>query len=323
MLLRPDPSVLDSIYLLSQISSGFVRSRITKLTAGTTNPHLNVSEVRSFLLPVPPVAEQQRIARILDTLDEAIRSAERLIDKLAQAKQGLLHNLLTRGIDESGQLRDPADIVDTPVGRNPRDWAVLRIEELLEGRPKNGYSPKEADQWTGMLMLGLGCLTQSGFQPVQLKNAPLHDAGLARTILKDGDLLISRANTRELVGLAGRFEELGIPCTYPDLMMRLRPTNRVLPAYLEIVLQAPATRRQIQAAASGTSGSMVKISSNVVCNLLVALPDKVEQKRIVNFLDLETFRLNAEKRRLAKLRLVKQGLMNDLLTGRVRVGASA
>lgn len=65
MLLRPDPSLLDPIYLLSQISSGFVRSRIATLTAGTTNPHLNVGEVRSFLLPVPPIDEQRRIAEIL------------------------------------------------------------------------------------------------------------------------------------------------------------------------------------------------------------------------------------------------------------------
>lgn len=124
-------------------------------------------------------------------------------------------------------------------------------------------------------MLGLGCLTPSGFRPLQLKNAPLSDLRTERAILNDGDLLISRANTRELVGLSGRFRAFGTPCIYPDLMMRLKPNGRITPEYLEITLRAPETRRQIQAAASGTSGSMVKISSSVVCNLLVAVPDEL------------------------------------------------
>lgn len=170
-------------------------------------------------------------------------------------------------------------------------------------------------------MLGLGCLTQSGFRPLQLKNAPSRDAGLKRAVLNDGDLLISRANTRELVGLVGRFQELGIPCTYPDLMMRLRPNHRVLPEYLEIALRAPSTRRHIRAAASGTSGSMVKINSSVLCNLLTAIPEIAEQRRIIRVLNSAAVRIGAEERRLVKLRLVKEGLANDLLTGRVRVGA--
>jgi type I restriction enzyme S subunit len=326
MLLRPEPSVLDPIYLLSQISSGFVRSRIATLTAGTTNPHLNVSEVRSFLLPMPPIAEQRRIAEVLDTLNEAIRSTERVIAKLEQAKQGLLRALLTHGIDESGGLRNPDSnpnkFASTRFGPRPANWSVLKLEELIQGRPKNGYSPKEVDQWTGTLMLGLGCLTPSGFRPLQLKNAPLSGLRTERALLNDGDLLISRANTRELVGLSGRFRSLGTPCIYPDLMMRLKPNDRITPEYLEITLRAPETRRQIQAAASGTSGSMVKISSAVVCNLLVAVPDEAEQRRIVAVLNAETSRSDLEERRLTKLRTLKQGLMDDLLTGRVRVEAS-
>jgi type I restriction enzyme, S subunit len=286
-------------------------------------PSVNQSQIGDVRVLIPPLAEQRTIAEILDTADEAIRSTERLITKLEQAKQGLLHDLLTRGIDESGSLRAPATLVNTPLGRSPNSWVVHRVEELLEGRPKNGYSPKEVDQWTGTLMLGLGCLTQSGFRPLQLKNAPSRDAGLKRALLTDGDLLISRANTRELVGLVGRFQELGIPCTYPDLMMRLRPNHRVLPEYLEIALRAPSTRRHIQAAASGTSGSMVKISSSVLCNLLIAVPEIAEQRRIIRVLNGVAVRIGAEERRLVKLRLVKKGLADDLLTGRVRVGALA
>ena len=70
----------------------------------TTLLRFQLSDVSGQMpIPVPPIAEQRRIAEILDTADEAIRSTERLIAKLEQAKQGLLHDLLTRGIDDTGR----------------------------------------------------------------------------------------------------------------------------------------------------------------------------------------------------------------------------
>ena len=83
---------------------------------------------RKFPWRLPPLPEQRRIAEILDTLDEAIRKTEQVIAKLQQMKQGLLHDLLTRGIDDNGELRDPdrhpEQFKDSPLGRIPREWEV-------------------------------------------------------------------------------------------------------------------------------------------------------------------------------------------------------
>ena len=84
---------------------------------------------------LPPLPEQRRIAEILDTVDEAIRRTEQVIAKLQQMKQGLLHDLLTRGIDENGELRDPErhpeQFKDSPLGRIPREWEVGPLERLM------------------------------------------------------------------------------------------------------------------------------------------------------------------------------------------------
>lgn len=272
-------------------------------------------------LTLPPLAEQQEIIAALAVADESISSAERLIAKLERAKEGIFNDLITMGVYQSRNTRS-ADLILTPLGLRPRDWRVVRVKELLKSRPRNGYSPPEVDYWTGTLMLGLGCLTPTGFRPIQLKNAPRNDAALNKAMLTEGDILISRANTREHVGFVGSFQDIGVPCTYPDLMMKLEPNHRVLPGYLEILLRAPSTRRQIQAAASGTSGSMVKISSNVVRDLIVAMPGKGEQQETIEILSDAEDRINCERQKLAKLRLVRQGLMDDLLTGQVRVGAA-
>lgn len=256
-------------------------------------------------------------------MDEAIARTSSLIAKLKQTKAGLLHDLLTRGLDENGELRDaishPEQFKDSPLGRIPKDWEVLKLESLLNGRPKNGYSPKEVNEWTGTLMLGLGCLTDEGFEPLQLKNAPSHNLKIHTALVCDGDLLLSRSNTRERVALVGTYRDVGVPCIYPDLMMRLSLNDKTCNRFLELLLRHSPVRRQLTGNAQGTSGSMVKISSQTVIETVVALPNPTEQVRVIECVDTYNTRIRTEEAYLNKLKLQKQGLMHDLLTGKVRV----
>jgi len=205
------------------------------------------------------------------------------------------------------------------VGPIPREWNLGPLQTWLVGRPRNGYSPQEASEWTGVQMLGLGCLTTEGFEPVQLKPAPRGDRRLATAMLSDGDLLMSRSNTRDLVGLAGVYRDVGSPCSYPDLMMRLRPSPETNGEFLQFVLRSPRLRRQIQAYAVGTSGSMVKVSGKIVSDLMTAMPKMGEQEHILNCLAAGESRLRTTVKELSVLHELKSGLMNDLLTGRIRV----
>jgi type I restriction enzyme, S subunit len=284
---------------------------------------LNMAKLRQLAIAVPPFSEQRRIAEVLDTADEAIRQTEGLIAKLKQTKQGLLHDLLTRGLDENGELRDPVvhpeQFKDSPLGRIPREWNVVSVGDLLTGRPQNGFSPKEADAPTGTLMLGLGCLTPDGFVPRHLKYAPLEDTRVRSTLLHDGDVLVSRSNTRDLVGLVGVYRDIGHPCIYPDLMMRLTPGPSISGEFLALLLMHYSVRRQLTSAASGTSGSMVKISGSVVMGALALSVPQREQSRIMDRLEHQQARIRAEQAYRDKLVLLKKGLMQDLLTGRVRV----
>jgi len=190
---------------------------------------------------------------------------------------------------------------------------MVRLGDVLQGNPRNGYSPKAVAGWTGLQALGLGCLTANGFDPIQLKNVP--DTPLARAaLLADGDLLMSRANTRELVGLVGRYESTGRPCIYPDLMMRLRTDeDRCLSRYLEIVLRSARVRREVTAGARGTSESMVKISAELVKRLEIPLPPTEEQRRIVAAHAAFERRILGLERARGKLRTVQQAVVEDLL----------
>lgn len=301
-------------------------ARLARVAIGSTNSHTRAAprETLDWLVPSVPSTEQETIAQILDTLDTAIHKTEALIQKLKAVKQGLLHDLLTRGIEANGQLRPPQSEApqlykESPLGWIPKEWRQGKLEDWLIGKPKNGYSPQEAREWTNIQMLGLSCLTREGFAPIQLKPAPSGDKGLDRVLLNDGDLLISRANTRELVGLVGIYHNVGTPCTYPDLMMRLIPSEEATAEFLQLILQSKKVRRQIQAAASGTSESMVKINAFTVAGLEVAIPNIKEQAAILCYVRASDAQLQSEQEGVKRLRTLKSGLMNDLLTGRVRV----
>lgn len=301
-----------------------IKPELVRRASGTTFLEISAAEFVQIQTPNPPSCEKELIAQVLDTLDTAIRETEAIIDKLKAVKQGLLHDLLTRGIDANGELRPPQSEAphlykQSPLGWIPNSWVFGVLADFLKGKPRNGYSPQEAGRWTGVQMLGLGCLTKEGFRSVQLKSAPVGDRQLNNALLSDGDLLISRANTRSLVGLVGIYRCVGTPCIYPDLMMRLTPSEDSSAEFLELVLQFSRSRRQIQASAVGTSESMVKISSAIVSGLVVAIPSSAEQVEIIHRLDALLQKLKSEREVLDSMMAIKIGLMDDLLTGRVRV----
>ena len=101
--------------------------------------------------------------------------------------------------------------------------------------------------------------------------------------------------------------------------MRLTPSKSTSTPFMELVLASTSSRRQIQALASGTSGSMTKISGGIVLALQVAFPGMAEQTRILASRESMVQRLRAEASSLAGERAMKSGLADDLLTGRVRV----
>jgi type I restriction enzyme S subunit len=193
------------------------------------------------------------------------------------------------------------------------DVRRVALGTVLKQPPRNGYSPKDVSEWTGLQALGLGCLTPAGFVPRQLKNVP--DTALARQAqLADGDLLMSRANTRELVGLVGRYTDTGAACIYPDLMMRLRvDPAKSLPEYVEVVLRSESLRRAIRAGARGTSDSMVKIGASFVRGLAIPLPALGEQQRIVAVHGAFERRISTLQRAVDKREQVLSALVEDLL----------
>lgn len=288
--------------------------------------NFDVQRWLSYPINLPPVREQLRIVEILDTTDEAIRSMERLIAKLEQVRQGLLHDLLTRGVDESGRLRDPDRLRATPFGWVPKEWVVGPLDNVLT-RIDAGKSPDlpdrpaQAGEWG---VLKVSAIRPDGLQEAENKaviSSSMIDASIE---VRNGDLLISRANTTALVGLACYVRDPQPFLMLSDKTLRLSiDSSFAVAEFIGYLLQASSSRRQIETSGTGSSGSMKNISQDEIRSLILPLPGIQEQYRILASLESSRERLDVLRREVSKLRLLKTGLMDDLLAGRVRVGVHA
>lgn len=291
---RPSAQVLPKYAQL--VFSHWRRNGVFARTAEKTSiSHLGGSRFAALPFPLVPLDQQRSTVEAIDSVEATERGIKASIAKLRGIQSATTSELLHRF-----------------------GWETSIGAVLLSLR--NGYSPNETQQWSGVQMLGLGCLTPDGYSPRQLKNAPSFVSPSHAARLAEGDLLMSRANTRDLVGLAGIYRDsTGTPRIYPDLMMRLQPKPCVRAEFLELCLRSPRARRKIMAMAQGTSESMVKISSASVKALKIPLPPIQVQDEVLTVAHRFNERIGFERSELAKLRTLRQGLADDLLSGRVSV----
>ncbi|MBZ8143421.1 hypothetical protein CLD22_26650 [Rubrivivax gelatinosus] len=136
---RPKSNAVDPSFLLYYLDGGALDASLAEIAKEGVRNHglLNVGAADFFSLevPLPPPAEQRLVAGILSAVDSEIDRAQALIDKLKQVKQGLLHDLLTRGIDRSGELRQPKHAAphlykQSSLGWIPNEWSDVQLSSI-------------------------------------------------------------------------------------------------------------------------------------------------------------------------------------------------
>ena len=134
-LIRPNKNEVDPTFLAKQLRHHRLARYFGQQANGLTRYGLPIGAVNNAPLWLPELGEQKDIGVILRLMDEAIAKTEAVIAKLRQVRAGLLHDLLTRGLDPRGELRDPIahpeQFQDSPLGRIPKEWAVQQLHELV------------------------------------------------------------------------------------------------------------------------------------------------------------------------------------------------
>jgi len=309
-------------------SQSFQR-HLERVATGSTNSHTRArpSETLLWKIRCPPSDEQTRIAYVLDTINEAIAKTEAVIWKLKQIRAGMIHDLLSYGLDEHDQLRDPIahpeQFKDSPLGRIPKEWEVEALGSRLQAN--NGViqtgpfgSQLHAHQYTpeGIPVVMPQDIRDGWVNDVNISRIPVRRAeDMRRHRVEVGDLLFARrGDLSRCCAIAKR--EAGWLCGTGCLLMRFDQYT-LTPAWLSIVYAHDTGQRQIAARAVGSA--MVNLNTTLLSHLLFAFPSRAEQLMVVDKIKDFDIMISKEIQISEKLGLLKSGLQNDLLTGRVRV----
>lgn len=179
-------------------------------------------------------------------------------------------------VDQAGQVV----LKETEIGMIPEHWESQRLGEILREPLRNGHSSRESPSGEGVATLTLSAVTQNDFSPRNTKRTVADPRRVRGLWLEAGDILIERANTRELVGLAAPYSGPDNFAIYPDLLVRVRADeSRVLLSFLAAFLLTRACREHFQRSARGTAGNMPKIDHGTIESVCVPVPPLGERLR--------------------------------------------
>ena len=291
----------------------------------------NISQpsIRSLRIQLPPLPQQRKIARILTTLDNVITQTEALIAKYQAIKQGLMHDLFTRGVDATGKLRPPQSEApelykQSELGWIPKEWEVSELGDFLTSIDA-GWSPEcievppSAGEWG---VLKVSAVTSGKFVAAESKTLPKHLQPDLSIEVKVGDVLLARSNgVAELVGVTVQVLDVPDKLMLSDKVLRLNPKKeRLTNEFLASTMKTEGIRKQVGQVISGSSGQR-NVSQVQIRTFRFVAPPVDEQRRISARIDAIQMQCNHETNACGGLRELKTGLMQDLLTGKVRVNA--
>ena len=302
-------------------------------STGVNSSRLRLYPEQFLRIPVlvPPLDEQAAIVRFLDwangRLERTVRAKRKVIALLMEQQQAVIQRSVTRGLDPEIALK-PSGL--QWLGDIPSHWTTVRLKHSIS-RIEQGWSPQCDAQPAGdneWGVLKVGCVNKDTFRETQNKRLPATLQPEPSLQVVDGDILVSRANTTELLGLAALAESPRKKLILSDKLFRFRALADCFhPKYLVLLLRSSPSRAQIESSTSGASSSMQNIGQGVLKNLWVAVPSVSEQLEIVLRIAAATEPLTAAIGRLEReidlLREYRTRLVADLVTGKFDVREAA
>jgi type I restriction enzyme S subunit len=268
-------------WLMYTINAPQSRSAMAAYEKGTTRRRISRGNLARIPLPIPPLAEQERIVAAIEEqfsrLDAGVAALERVRQNIKRMRAAIFESAVTEWIGEG--------------------FPQTRLGDVLREPLRNGHSAK-ADSLGTIPVLTLTAVTLDDFGTHNIKMTAANPQRVRDLWIQPGDLLIERSNTRELVGTACLYRGRPNLAVYPDLVIRARVDDRVVPEYAELVLKAPRSRRYFQQRAQGISGTMPKIDQQAIEDLVFTLPSPEMQAAIVQ----------EAERRLTLLGSLQEGL---------------
>ncbi len=304
------PLVVNEIYLMALLRCETYKSQLIESASQTTNiANISLAKLNPLPVCIPPAKEQIHIVKKMNELMSLCDQLEQQSLTSLDAHQQLVETLLGTLTDSQNaeelaenwaRISEHFDTLFTTeasvdalkqtilqlavMGKllnntNNADYKKLRT--YLSFGPKNGLSPVESKKETQLKVLKLGATSYGQLNLNETKFIDVDIEKDSHLFLKKGDILIQRGNSANFVGCNVLINEDYKNIIYPDLMMKIRTNDNLLPEYASIWLSSPLVRNFMWDRMTGTSGTMPKISKKIVEEIPIIVPEiSIQQKWI-------------------------------------------
>lgn len=307
-------TLIDNDFVHSMMRYEKISREIEITIFGTDPPNLSTKQIEEIKFNFPPLPEQQKIAKILTSIDEVIEKTQAQIDKLKDLKTGMMQELLTNGIGNNGKPH--TKFKNSPVGRIPAEWDVLSVEDVTTDVTYGlTVRPKYIDEGIS-LVSGKEC--KDGWLDFSISNKISKidfDRLRTRSLPKTDDVIMTKTGTIGRVALV-RKEHPSFAISQNVALLTPSKT-KIEPEFLELLLTSEIVTEQTRLGISTLS--IPDLQLGVLKKFLLPIPSQCEQKEIVNA-------VNSIKAKIYTVTVLSKGnsalkkaLMQDLLTGKVRV----
>jgi len=282
---------------------------LSKYNEASGVPSLNRDTLYAIPFMLPPLPEQQKIAAILSSVDEVIEKTQAQIGKLKDLKTGMMQELLTKGIGHT-------EFKDSPVGRIPVGWEVVTFSEIfVDYKYGPRFSSKDYKENGNVKTIRGTDVESSGeIHYQQVPTAQIDEKTVENHKLKNGDLVII---TTADCGASAVFREQPVPFIASAYAIKLTPTQKVSPDFIRFFMQTERASKQIESFIR--KGTVANLPGSDVMMIKLALPPLNEQVKIAEILIAVENNISELISKKSSIQSIKKALMQDLLTGKVRV----
>ena len=283
---------------------------IENLGVGSTFKAITGEQLKKIEIPVVELSEQTAIANILSTVDEAIQKADEAITKTERIKQAMMQKLFSEGIGHK-------EFKQTKIGEIPKQWNALTLESITLNITDGKHGDCQNDEDSGYYFISAKDIYDSKINYDKARQITPKDFDDAhkRTKLEPNDILLTNSGSIGKTALID-FSELSKRTTFQKSVAIIKvQKEKVNPAFLLHYLAN--LQSYLTSLASGTSQKNLLLKD--LRALLIPVPSIAEQIEITDTIQIFNLKFVLTKERKTKLERIKQGLMDDLLTGKKRI----
>ena len=296
-------------YLYYIVVSEIIQKPLNKSITVGAQPSVNQETLKKILIPIPTSKEQEKIASILSTVDEQIDNVDALIEKNKELKKGLMQTLLTKGIGHTKFKK-------TEIGEVPSEWYIKSIDEITKEvyRYPTYYGIEYVEEGIaeirGELLNDDASIKKECFRYISEKTAKK----FPRTKLEVGDIVISVRGTIGKVGYIT--EELAGSNITANLLRVSMNRNIMNEHFIKQLFLSDIMKRKFDEITTATTIKTFKVPE--FKQIILAIPTKDEQDKIASILLEVDKKIEEHENKKQKLENLKKGLMQQLLTGKIR-----